>query len=43
MGSSNGDYGEDGQFGNTRQVTGSCSDGSGGGAVTTHWRVGQAE
>jgi hypothetical protein len=30
---SNGDYGQDGQFGNTRQVTGSCSDGSGGGAV----------
>jgi hypothetical protein len=37
--SSNGDYGQDGQFGNTRQVTGSCSDGSGGGAVTTYYQM----
>ena len=37
--SSNGDYGQDGQFGNTRQVTGSCTDGSGAGAVTTYYQM----
>ena len=37
--SSSGGYSQDGQFGNTRQVTGSCSDGSGGGAVTTYYQM----
>jgi hypothetical protein len=37
--SSSGDYGQDGQLGNSRQVTGSCSDGSGGGAVTTYYQM----
>lgn len=32
-------WGQDGQLGNTRQVTGSCSDGSGGGAVTTYYQM----
>ena len=34
--SSNGSYGQDGQFGNTRQVTSNCTDGSGAGAATTY-------
>jgi hypothetical protein len=37
--SSDGDYGQDGQFGNTRQVTGSCTDGSRAGAVTTYYEM----
>lgn len=37
--SSSGAYGQDGQFGNTTQVTGSCADGSGAGAVTTYYQM----
>ena len=33
---SSGEYGQDGQFGNTRQVISSCTDGSGGGAVVVY-------
>jgi hypothetical protein len=37
--SSSGVYGQDGQFGNSQQVTGSCTDGSGSGAVTTYYQM----
>jgi hypothetical protein len=36
---SSGNYGQDGQFGNTTQVTGSCTDGSGANAVTTYYQM----
>ena len=37
--SSHGDYGQDGQFGNTGQVTGSCTDGSGAGAIVSYYQM----
>ncbi len=36
---SNGDYSQDGQFGTTRQVIGSCTDGSGVGNATTYYEM----
>lgn len=36
---SNGNYGQDGQFGHTNQVTGSCSDGTGAGAQTSYYQM----
>jgi hypothetical protein len=37
--SATGAYGQDGQFGNTTQVTGSCTDGSGAGGVTSYYQM----
>jgi phage terminase large subunit-like protein len=36
---SSGSYDQDGQFGNTSQLTGSCTDGSGKGAVTNYYEM----
>lgn len=36
---SSGNYSQDGQFGNTSQVTGSCTDGSGTGSVTNYYEM----
>jgi hypothetical protein len=37
--SSHGDYGQDGQFGTTGQVTASCTDGSGAGAIVSYYQM----
>ena len=36
---SNGEYSQDGQFGTTRQVIGSCTNGSGAGNATTYYEM----